>query len=226
MFFRLADPADDPAGWRPAETLYSAGSGDLGMIIDAARRSLGNCEPRVAASLFFQGYAARLLSPQIGCLVTNGCVPDVTSGRLRWRQPAGALIELGMTAGPGWTAPADVLLKRVVQTSFDHHLQPLADAVRAQARVSGSILIDNAAAALIGGLRLLGGRHNGDWRPLAATTLAQPELRDSGTLLASEPFFVRRSCCLYYRAPGGGKCADCPLHPTLRTNALAIGPAL
>ena len=24
-------------------------------------------------------------------------------------------------------------------------------------------------------------------------------------------FFVRRSCCLYYRLPAGGKCGDCAL---------------
>lgn len=226
MFFRLADPADDLAGWRPVESLYSAGAGHLDMLIDTARRGLRDCELRVAASLFFQGYAARLLSPQVGCLVTSGCVPDLTSGRLHWRQPPGGLLELGMTAGPGWAGPAGVLLERVVHASFDHHLRPLADAVRSQARISEVILRDNAASALVGGLRLLDERCAGGWRPLAAAALAQPDLLNSGFLLANEPCFVRRSCCLYYRVPGGGKCGDCPLHPTLRKNALAIGPAL
>jgi iron complex transport system ATP-binding protein len=228
MFFRLADPADpvDPADWRPVESLYSAGAGHLTTVIDAARHRLRECEPRVAASLFFQGYAARLLSPQLGCLVTSGCVPDVTPGRLRWRRPAGALIELGMTPGPGWAAPAGALLGLVVRTAFDGHFHPLVDATQASTRIPEAILLDNAASALIGGLRLVAERHGADWRPLAATALALPELRDSGVLLASEPFFVRRSCCLYYRAPGGGKCADCPLQPRPRKNALAIGPAL
>ncbi len=232
MFFRLADPADDPVGWQPAESLYSAGGSHLDLLIDATRRGLRDCEPRVAASLFFQGYAARLLSPAIGCLATSGCVPDMTPGRLRWRRPAGALIELGMTAGPGWAAPAGTLIGLVVRAAVDGHFLPLADEVRARVRISGAILLDNAASALIGGLRLLGERHGVDWRPQAAAALAQPSLRDSGVLLASEPFFVRRSCCLYYRVPGGGKCADCPLltlksqGPTLRKNALAIGAAL
>lgn len=246
MFFRLADPANDQAadpahgqasdpaqgpaddrgGWRPVESLYSAGTCDLDLVIDATRRALGDCEPRVAASLFFQGYAARLLSPQLGCLVTSGCVPDVTPGRLRWRHPVDAVIELGMTAGPGWAAPAGSLLALVVRTAFDGHFLPLADAVRARTRISGAILADNAASALIGGLRLIGQQCGEDWRPLAAAALGQPELRRSGVLLASEPFFVRRSCCLYYRAPGGGTCGDCPLQPTVRKNALAIGAAL
>jgi ferric iron reductase protein FhuF len=26
-----------------------------------------------------------------------------------------------------------------------------------------------------------------------------------------EQFFVRHSCCLFYRLPGGGTCADCVL---------------
>jgi ferric iron reductase protein FhuF len=242
MFFRLADPAndrgdgpaygqtgdpaEDAADWRPAESLYSARTSHLDVLIDATRRALGDCEPRVAASLFFQGYAARLLSPQLGCLVTSGCVPDVTPGQLRWRRPAGALIELGMTAGPGWAAPAGTLLALVVRTALDGHFLPLADAVRARTRISEAILADNAASALIGGLRLLGQQRGQDWRPLATAALGQPELRRSGVLLASEPFFVRRSCCLYYRAPGGGMCGDCPLQPTVRENALAIGAAL
>jgi iron complex transport system ATP-binding protein len=235
MFFRLPDPDDDPVGWLPVQLLYSARTGQLDEVLAAARRGLRDCEPRVAASLFFQGYAARLLSPQLGCLVTSGCVPSMPPGQLRWRRPHGTVIELGMTAGPGFTAPADALVEHTVRTAFDHHLQPLADALRARVRIASSVLRDNAASALIGGIRLLGehrggfratggsgvspgkqsvppGQHRGrDWRALAATALAQPMLRGSGILLAGDPFFVRRSCCLYYRAPGGGTCADCPL---------------
>lgn len=225
MFFRLADPAHDAAGeqahdpadhqagWQTVESLYSARNDHLDLLIGATRRALGDCEPRVAASLFFQGYAARLLSPQLGCLVTSGCVPDVTPGRLRWRRPAGALIELGLTAEHGWTGPAGALLALVVRTAFDDHFLPLAEIVRERTRISGAILVDNAASALVGGLRLLGERRGEGWRPLAVTALAQPELCGSGVLLGREPFFVRRSCCLYYRAPGGGKCGDCPLRP-------------
>ncbi|MFI1618174.1 (2Fe-2S)-binding protein [Streptomyces lydicus] len=41
-------------------------------------------------------------------------------------------------------------------------------------------------------------------------------LRDTGTLDPTLPAFARRSCCLYYRVPGGGLCADCVLRRARR----------
>ncbi|MGI5249917.1 (2Fe-2S)-binding protein [Actinacidiphila glaucinigra] len=41
-----------------------------------------------------------------------------------------------------------------------------------------------------------------------------PLLRDAGGLRLTgpgAPAYVRRSCCLYYRVPGGGLCGDCAL---------------
>ncbi|MGG7569367.1 (2Fe-2S)-binding protein [Streptomyces sirii] len=51
---------------------------------------------------------------------------------------------------------------------------------------------------------------------LAASLLTTPQLRDSGTLDPTVPAFSRRSCCLYYRAPGGGLCGDCVLRQARR----------
>ena len=94
MFFRLANPAADPADWQPVQLLYGSqpspgqvssgqlgggqpGGGQLGggqfsggqfsggqlgggedhldAMLASVRAALGGCEPRVAASLFFQG---------------------------------------------------------------------------------------------------------------------------------------------------------------------------
>ncbi|WP_199808608.1 (2Fe-2S)-binding protein, partial [Streptomyces sp. NRRL S-146] len=44
-------------------------------------------------------------------------------------------------------------------------------------------------------------------RSLAAELLAHPLLTGAGTLDGTA--FRRRSCCLYYRVPGGGVCGDC-----------------
>ena len=38
-------------------------------------------------------------------------------------------------------------------------------------------------------------------------------LSDTGTLGPDGEGFRRRSCCLYYRVPGGGLCGDCVLGP-------------
>lgn len=70
--------------------------------------------------------------------------------------------------------------------------------------------------------------HDGD--PLGGDSAAEYPLAEGGALTEPSsadapsadrtglPGFVRSSCCLYYRIPGGGLCGDCPLSstPTLR----------
>jgi ferric iron reductase protein FhuF len=211
LFFRLANLHPGDAGWDPAGLLYADEAGALDAMLDETAARLGGCERRVAASLLFQGYAARLLSPQIGCLITSGCVPAVPAASLRWRRPDAEVIELGLVAGAGSRGPADVLIGVVLTQSFDAHLRPLAEALRAHARIPASVLRDNAASSLIGALQLAADKIVPGWRFLAEQALAHPLLRGSGVIYSQEPSFVRRSCCLYYRVDNGGMCGDCPL---------------
>jgi iron complex transport system ATP-binding protein len=226
MFFRLAELFPGEAGWEPAGRLYANAGGSLDGMLDDTVARLGGCERRVAASLLFQGYAARLLSPQVGCLVTGGCVPAVPAASLRWRRPYAEVVELGVVARAGWRGPPDVLTGLMLTQSFDSHLRPLAAAMRARTRIPASVLRDNAASSLVGALRLAGdkladnkladdetppGKIMPSWRLLAELALAHPLLRGSGRIYAEEPAFVRRSCCLYYRVDYGGMCGDCPL---------------
>jgi len=242
MFFRLADPAADPADWQPVRLLYGGqldggqldggqldggqldggqldgGQDHLDELLASVRAALGGCEPRVAASMFFQGYASRLLSPPLACLAANGCIPGMSADRLRWRHPDDQMIELGLTADGGWVGSDRRLIEQLVAAAFEEHLQPLADALRRRVRIAAGLLTGNAASALVSGLALLAGRLGPGWRSLAAHALAQPALRGGGSWDGSpgrgggqEPVFVRRSCCLYYRVAGGGLCADCPL---------------
>jgi ferric iron reductase protein FhuF len=44
---------------------------------------------------------------------------------------------------------------------------------------------------------------------LAGAIMSQPPL--AGTARVLPPGFVRNSCCLFYRVPGAGLCADCIL---------------
>jgi iron complex transport system ATP-binding protein len=211
MYFVIADPADDQRSWLPARLLYDPLSSPLDEIVDSAAARLGRCERRVAVSLFFQGYAARLISPQLGCLVRGGCVPAVPARRLCWRRPDGELIELGLIQGQGWRGPVDALLRLVVTQSFAEHLDPLAATLLAHTRLSPAVLVDNVASALISAHCLTDDSLGADWRSLASTALTHPLLSGSGHIGAGEPAFVRRSCCLYYRVTNGGKCGDCPL---------------
>jgi len=225
LYFGLADPAG--RYWRSTTLLYSPEASPLDGLLDSTQERLGGCERRVAASLFYQGFAARLLSPQLGCLATGGCLPALPADQLSWREPATEVIGLGLPAGPGWTGPVPALLDQLLTESFTAHLRPLATAIRTRVKISAELLTGNAASALISGLRLLDRRLGNDgWRPLAARALADRALHGSGTLRAAdtaeapeaaEPAFVRRSCCLYYRTPAGGLCGDCPLALRHRT---------
>ncbi|ALX05862.1 (2Fe-2S)-binding protein [Aeromicrobium erythreum] len=154
-------------------------------------------EPRVAASVASLGLFARLLSPTVGALLLDVDAP----ADVHWReQPTGTL---PLAAG-AWSAPdLEAVLSDVVA--------PLAARLRTEHSVSEQVLAGNAASAVFGALRM--------------ATLARPDVADRaldvGARALAHPYLVgtgepdlpfrRRSCCLFYRIPGGGTCGDCVL---------------
>ncbi|AZQ74501.1 MULTISPECIES: (2Fe-2S)-binding protein [Streptomyces] len=178
---------------------------------------LGTDDTRVAASIAFQGIAGRLLSIGLGSAVLTGEVPDLAAGGLRW--------------DPARTAPDDLWLPTAVALPGEHlgsavlHglLVPLHDRIRAVTPISSPLLWGNAGSSLAGALRVLHAWLLGRHRPedaaraiaLAEGAFADPLLHDTGTLTTTDNItFIRRTCCLYYRVPGGGMCGDCVLrHP-------------
>ncbi|WP_328543967.1 (2Fe-2S)-binding protein [Streptomyces europaeiscabiei] len=170
-------------------------------------RSVRAPEPRVAASIAHLGFAARLWSVALGAAALYGRVLDLDPGLLCWDADASAPDELWLTEVR--SLPAE----RIGEVVRDGHLVPLAAALRAQLPVSERLLWGNAASALMGAVRQIDhwAAANGRTeeasraRALAAELFAHPAL--AGTL---DPVtYRRRSCCLYYRLPGGGLCGDC-----------------
>ncbi|MEV8156364.1 (2Fe-2S)-binding protein, partial [Streptomyces fradiae] len=108
------------------------------------------------------------------------------------------------------------------------NLEPLAAAFRAAGPVSPALLRGNSGSALGGALRELTRWAERNGRPdaarraaaLAAELLDHPDL--AGTL--QRPALRRRTCCLYYRCPGGGLCGDCVFDAPPRR--AAAGPGL
>jgi ferric iron reductase protein FhuF len=209
-FFALGTDAAGP-GWHPATAFYRAGPD--GFLARAAGR-LAAAEPRVAASIAQQGYAARLWSPVLGCGLLRATVPDLTGLQIH-NDVATAPLALALPPASGWLtrdlATLAALSYRVVAVA---HLEPLARALSSQ--VAGGLLWGNAASALVGALEMLVRARPELREPateLAATLLATGRLRDTGKLgvTGAGAGFRRRSCCLYYRLPGGGLCGDCGL---------------
>ncbi|MGX1566926.1 (2Fe-2S)-binding protein [Streptomyces sp. NPDC055506] len=168
-------------------------------------------ELRVAASITHQGLAARLWSVALGCAVLHGSAPDLDARLLRWDADGSAPDDLWLTG----VRPLPGDAATVADTVLLGHLEPLAAALRAHYRLAPGLLRGNAASALAGAARELdrwARRHDrtdtaARARSLAAELLAHPLLAGSGTLTGTA--FRRRSCCLYYRVPGGGVCGDC-----------------
>ncbi|GAA0345038.1 (2Fe-2S)-binding protein [Actinoallomurus spadix] len=199
--------ADHPL-WRPLTALYGPALPDQ---IATVRVRLGTAEERVAASLLFQGVAGRLWSPALATAVLHGRVPELDPASTYWRAASPGPVLLAAPGAPASAADAAALRRVIV----DGHLVPLVRAVRAVTPVAEGLLWGNAASALAGALTVLAlarPERSAAASRLVGELLATPPLRAAGDL---GPYgFRRRSCCLYYRVPGGGKCADCALLST------------
>ncbi|MEU2390508.1 (2Fe-2S)-binding protein [Streptomyces sp. NPDC007369] len=208
-FFAVPYGTEPPgAGFRPLTGLYGE---HLGPYVAEVGRRIGTGPGRVAASTAQFGIASRLWSLGLGCAALGGRVPDLAPDRVWWRQPAAGSLELWLPA-PGEGARSAGELGAAVLGNLE-----LLDAgLRERYGVSPQVLRGNAASGLVGALRVLLDRVPGG----AAVALAAGLLADGGPLGGSGAFvheeglgvaFVRRSCCLYYKVPGGGLCGDCVL---------------
>jgi FhuF 2Fe-2S C-terminal domain len=198
----------------PLARVYGGDTGPLRSRIAEVATRLGTAETRVAASLAFQGLASRLWSVALAPAALQERTPDLSPERLHW-DPAGSapgdLWLPGPRPLPGGADPA-AQMREVVH---ERHLVPLVAATREVARVSERLLWGNAASALGGALGQLerwcrprGQRGAADRaRRITRDLLAHPDLRSAGSLTGAA--FRRRTCCLYYRTPGGGLCGDC-----------------
>ncbi|MFF4760241.1 (2Fe-2S)-binding protein [Streptomyces sp. NPDC001292] len=206
-----ADPANDPT----TDLATDPDGHPLGVRVRRVADGIGAPEARVAASVAHQALAARLWSAALGCAVLYGRLPDLDARLIRWDPAGSAPDDLWLTEVRA--RPADP--ETVADVVLHGHLEPLAVALRARYRLAPGLLRGNAASALAAAARLLENRARdtgrtevGDHaRELTARLLAHPLLDGAGTLTGPgpRPGFRRRSCCLYYRVPGGGLCGDC-----------------
>lgn len=215
------DPHDD--GFRPLAEVYGAPAA-LGERVEQVAARLGTAERRVAASLVHQGLAGRLWSLALAPAVLTGQVPDLDAAGLWWHPGRNAPGELRLPSpAPLPGASGGLLADRLHTVVLHGHLEPLLHTIRAVTPVAPGLLWGNAASALVGTLRVLHAWCRGAGLPdaahrsvsLVAALLDDPLLRDTGTLDPRGPSFIRRSCCLHYRVPGGGLCGDCCLRTTV-----------
>lgn len=222
-FFVLETPAPpERDAWVPFGHLH-AEPGPLRDRIAQVRVALGS-DDRVAASIAFQGLVARLVAAPLAAVVLHGVLPDPAglSRRPDGEDPwAPGLPEMAGIPSPDPARDPDGAAALVAGALLDGLVSPLVETVRSLVPVSAHVLWGNVASSLSGAGRVLDPARPRS-RPallgLLGGLLAREPLAGTGRLLRLEPDrpdtewgFRRRSCCLYYRIPGGGTCGDCVL---------------
>ncbi len=189
----------------PAWSSFPGGAGRLREAVRDYAGRLGTGEARVAASLLFQGLAARVWSPVVAAAAL-GVVPDLSGSRWRWAP--GEPITVGLAEVQGWRVEdageaVEILHPMVV----DGVLRPLRDAMLGFVKLADGLVWGNAASALAGSLNV--GPPDPGRAEIVRGLLAREPLAGMGSF--GPRGYVRNNCCLYYRVPGGGLCGDCGL---------------
>ncbi|GIF74907.1 (2Fe-2S)-binding protein [Asanoa siamensis] len=191
-------------------------------LVNAFGLAESDVPDRVVASVWFMGVTARLLSPPLGAALAGGALPLATRANLWWRPvPSGPLpMAYGTVAARAAGAPAEVAAE-LVAGPLAETVTPLLELFRDEFRLSPKVLWGNVASALAGAAGVLADtmpRHAARAGEVLDHALTLPPLAGTGLVARPDPararrFLVRANCCLYYRIPGGGTCADCVLTP-------------
>jgi ferric iron reductase protein FhuF len=215
-YFEVGSGPLEP-GWRPLTELITDPGPLSDRVAEVAER-LGTTETRIAASIWFQGLAARLWSPVVGAAVTRELLLDLAPARSFWRPAPSGPLPLRVVHPAGWViADPDRTAGQLYRNVVTELLEPLVHTVQEVAKIAPGLLWGNAASALAGTVQAIArGRPELAARAsaLGRELLSKGVLEGSGELVEPAPgrlFFVRHSCCLYYRLPGGGMCGDCTL---------------
>ncbi|MGA8544454.1 MAG: ATP-binding cassette domain-containing protein [Mycobacterium sp.] len=198
-------------GWRPVQQLYTD-TALLDGIISRVQARMDAAEQRVAASTFFLGFAARLWSIGLGALAGHRLLLDLDAEHLLFREQDGQ-IQLHIEHPVAWQG--DNLEQLLADTVLAEHLAPLTAALRRLRPISGKLLQGNAASALLGAAQVFDRDASAKSGWQTARRLCSDE-RLAAAICFNETSYRRASCCLYYRAPGGGLCGDCVLTSTPR----------
>jgi hypothetical protein len=219
------EPSD--AEWLPLTALIEGGAAvaeRVGFVRGALATRCGvpvdGIDARAAASIHFLGLASRLVAPALGAAAVDGIVPVFGADDVRWQRVAGGPVPIGLAPGTAGThgtraagvGDAAVLLLDGIVSGV---VAPVMDAFADAAHVSRIVLWGNVASGLAGAASMLarsGATLELDPAAIVEAMLALPgPLHSGGAFGIDGRFFVRASCCLFYRIPNGGKCGDCVL---------------
>jgi iron complex transport system ATP-binding protein len=203
---------DAGPAWVPVIALL-ADAPNAGYLLDEAvslvARRLQTTESWIAASILFEGWAARLTSLYAGTIILGTIVPDLSATRVEFRVGSSGRVQL--TAAD--LVPVDIATGW--HRLYDGHLDLVAQALRRRVRIGRQFLDSAVAAALAGSLTTAARAAPGSLDILITQPWAQPpQVRPHGRWMAdpSGLRYLRDTCCGYQRVPDGGPCRSCPLN--------------
>ncbi|MDR2984272.1 MAG: hypothetical protein LBV34_05460 [Nocardiopsaceae bacterium] len=195
-------------GWLAVRTLIDD-AGRLRRMIDDVAVRLGTRQRWIAASVFYQGWAARLTSVYTASAALCGAVPDLGAGLVSFRPRHPGPVELDvaplrpLTPAAGW------------RRMRADHLDPLATAIRGEVRIGEHLLRGNVGSALAGALSIVSAQRQLPLESLLSENWAHPDdLALSGRWLRTPdgPRYARLTCCGYDQLDQRGRCGDCSLN--------------
>jgi ferric iron reductase protein FhuF len=207
----------------------------LGRVIEGTGRAIGTDDQVVAASIFVQGYAYRLLALAVACLTVGGRVPASEPPRMaiglgRGRASKVAYVDPGVFEVTDGARVAESLsdpslldeaLQLILDQVIELHLRPLIASVRADMTIGERLLWGNVAASASTAFRTMEGCRGAWVIPLGLRffELLPPELQGLGSFLLLEEdgkrgwYWERTNCCLFDRIQGQPRCSDCSRTP-------------
>jgi hypothetical protein len=208
-FFELSsNRLPEGAGWLTARTLIDD-AGYLGGVIDDVAVRLRTRRRWIAASVFYQGWAARLTSIYSASAALCGAVPELGSRAVSFRLRQAGQVELNVEPMRSVSPAAGWHLMR------EDHLSPLATAIRDQVRIGGYLLRGNVGSALAGALSIVSAQCDRPLGSLLCHEWAHPsDLAVSGRWLRTPDGirYARATCCGYEQLDRAGRCGDCSLN--------------
>lgn len=187
-------------------------------IASRAGLSPDDVEERACASIHFLGLASRVLAPAVGAGALSALVPDVGPDEISWRRVDGGPVPMSWASATGHpVTSAAQAAARLDSGMLSRVITPLVQTFATSFQLSRQVLWGNAASALAGAAGMLG--HTGQRLQIDPVEIVHAAMR-TGALAgtggyrvtdAGAQVFVRDSCCLFYRIPGGGTCGDCVL---------------
>jgi ferric iron reductase protein FhuF len=197
----------------------------LEATIRAMGQRLGAPGVAVAASVFVQDYAYRVLTMGLSCLFLGDVLPASRPGEMAMAMSNGrpAFVYYRtpkiLTAGE-WrssSAGAADALHAYLEDAIEGHMRPLVMATLACVQVGRRLLWGNVASSAAVAFRTMEGLIGPEVKPLGEQffSTVPEELKGLGHFATVEHagrsawYWERRNCCLYDRLPDKIRCTDC-----------------